>query len=215
MKHTYLLVVLLFTLSSCVGSNDLETITSEVEDSFKDTDLHSDSSQNAEPIVLQNSPIYLAKNEGELSELDFETAYEMCVQALTDYYQAIWSGSDVELDRFIENENLKQYTQEKIRVQYQLYATHNVTDEVRNIEIDDWEVEYRDDVDGGFLYLKLPVKINKTIGGYSEPTEFLVRNVNGKLVIVDWYTCAKDSYDFIERGEYLTIDNPNVWNASE
>ena len=72
-----------------------------------------------------------------------------------------------------------------------------------------------DDVDGGYLYLHLPVHINKFTGGYGEGTEFLVRNVNGKLVIVDWYTGGKDSYDFMVRGENLTIDNPNIWNDSE
>lgn len=159
---------------------------------------------------LQNSPEYLAKNEGELSELDFETAYEMCVRALTDYFKAVWNGSDIELDTFIDNENLKQYTQKKIQSQYDVYAQFN--DKVQNVEIGAWEVEYTDDVDGGFLYLKLPVEINKTVGSRGEVTEFLVRNVNGKLVIVDWYTGTKDGYDFMVRGENLTIDNPNIWN---
>ena len=109
--------------------------------------------------------------------------------------------------------NLKQYTQKKIQSQYDLYG--NLNNKVKNIEIGDWEVEYTDDADGGFLYLELPVHINKSVGGYGEGTEFLVRNLNGKLVIVDWYTGAKDSYDFMVRGENLTIDNPNIWNDSE
>ena len=57
--------------------------------------------------------------------------------------------------------------------------------------------------------------LNSITGGYGEGTEFLVRNVNGKLVIVDWYNGGKDSYDFMVRGENLTIDNPNIWNDSE
>ncbi|WP_198530553.1 hypothetical protein [Bacillus sp. LL01] len=48
-----------------------------------------------------------AENEDELSELDFETAYEMCVWVLTDYYKAVWNGSDIILDSFIDNDNLK------------------------------------------------------------------------------------------------------------
>ena len=136
----------------------------------------------------------------------------MCVRALTDYYKAVWNGSDIELDTFIDNEYLKQYTQKKIQSQSDLYGENN---QVKNIDIGAWEVEYTDDADGGYLYLNLPVEINKFVGSYGEGTEFLVRNVNGKLVIVDWYTGGKDSYDFMVRGENLTIDNPNIWNDSE
>ena len=133
---------------------------------------------------------------------------------LTDYYKAVWNGSDIELGAF--NENLKQYTQNKIQYQFDLYLTHNLTDNlVKSVDIGTREVEYTDDVDGGFLYLNLPAEIKKTLGSYGEQTEFLVRNVNGKLVIVDWYTGAKDSYDFMVRGENLTIDNPNIWDDSE
>jgi hypothetical protein len=82
------------------------------------------------------------------------------------------------LDTFIENENLKQYTQKKIQSQYDVNAQFN--EKVQNIEIGAWEVGFTDDVDGGFLYLKLPVEIHKTVGSRGEVTEFLVRNVNGK-----------------------------------
>lgn len=76
-------------------------------------------------------------------------------------------------------------------------------------------MEYIYDVDGGYLYLHLPVEINKSVGSYGKGTEFLVRNVNRKLVIVDWYTGAKDSYDFMVPRENLTIDNPTIWNDIE
>ena len=160
---------------------------------------------------LQNSSDYFAKNENELSEFDFETAYEMCVKALTDYYKAVWNGTDIELDTFVENENLKKYTQKKIQSQYDVLTD----DSVEDIDIGAWEAEYTNDEDGGFLYLKLPMEIILSVGSYGEVTEFLIRNVNGKLVIVDWYTSTKDSYDFITRGENLTIDNPKVWDESE
>ncbi len=170
--------------------------------------------------ILQDSPEYVAKNEEELSILDSEAAYEMCKRVLTDYYKAVWNGSDIELGAFIDNENLKQYTQKKIQYQFDMYSTNKLTeDSVKSIDVGtrgvDWEVEYTDDADGGFLYLKLPAEIKNTVGSYGEPTEFLVRNVNGKLFIVDWYTDAKDSYDFMVRGENLTIDNPNIWDDSE
>ncbi|AZK45129.1 hypothetical protein [Paenibacillus lentus] len=182
-------------------------------DSSADRALNTEVARSAEQKLL---PEYVAKNESGLSDQDFETAYEMCVKALSDYYKAVWNGSDIEMDTLIENDHLKQYTQQKIQSQYDVHIKHNLTDDlVQDIEIGAWEVEYKDDVNGGYLYFNLPVQINMTVGGYGEVTEFLVRNVNGKLVIVDWYTGAKDSYDFMVRGANLTINNPDIWNDSE
>ncbi|MDQ0063347.1 hypothetical protein [Paenibacillus harenae] len=204
MKFAYMLVVL-FILSSCASVVS--------EESSEDSAINNEITSSTEPNVLQDSPGYLVENEGELSIQDSEPAFEMCVRALTDYYKAIWNGTDIELDTFIENKNLKQYTQKKIQSQYDVYAQFD--DKVQDIKIGAWEVEYTDDVDGGFLYLKLPVQVNMTVGSRGEVTEFLVRNVNGKLVIVDWYTGTKDGYDFTVRGENLTINNPDIWNDSE
>ncbi len=153
---------------------------------------------------------YLAKSADELSDADIETAYKMCVHALTDYYKAVWNGTDIDLDAFIENENLTQYTEKKIQSQHALYGKN---DKVKDIEIYDWEADYN--ADGEYLYLFMPVKITNYQGGYGEATEFLVRNVNGKLVIVDWYTGGKDTYDFMVRGENETIDNPDIWYDQE
>ncbi|KQL34440.1 hypothetical protein [Psychrobacillus sp. FJAT-21963] len=195
------------------GNNEKNTpVVSEDSNVANNTEITHSTEQN----VLQDSPEYVAKNEGELSVQDSDMAYEMCVRAMTNYYKAVWNGSDIELDTFIDNKNLKQYTQKKIQYQHDLYsASTDSNDEVQNIEVGDWVVEYTVNVDGDFLYLKLPVEINKTVGSRGEVNEFLVRNVNGRLVIVDWYSGGKDSYDFWVRGENLTIDNPNIWNDSE
>ena len=209
-------MVLLFILSSCgkVTTNEYEKNTYVVSgESTTDSTVYTEITPSTEMNLLQNYQKYLVKNEGELSIQDFETAFEMCERALTDYYKGVWNGTSIELDTFIDNENLKQYTQKKIQSQYDVYAQFN--NKVQNIRIGAWEAEYTDELDGGFLYLKLPVEINKTVGSYGEVTEFLLRNLNGKLVIVDWYTGAKDSYDFLVRGENLTIDNPNIWNDSK
>ncbi|WP_099363690.1 hypothetical protein [Fredinandcohnia onubensis] len=212
MRFSFLLIVL-FTLSSCANYTTIEYERNnhdvESGDSTTVSAINSQSRSGNE----QNDPEYVAKNKGELSELDFEIAYEMCTRVLTDYYKAVWNGTDIELEPFIDNDNLKQYTQMKIQSQHDVKG--NLNDIVQNIEIGNWEGEYTDDADGGFLYLKVPVEVNKAVGSYGEITEFLVRNINGKLVIVDWYSGTKDGYDFLVRGENLTIDNPAIWNKSE
>ena len=106
MKFVYLFVVL-FTLSACVKdttSIDEKNTPAVSEDSSADSAIKTENTPSTEQNVLQDSPEYVAKNEGELSVEDSETAYEMCVRALTDYYKAVWNGSDIELDTFIDNE---------------------------------------------------------------------------------------------------------------
>lgn len=214
MKLASLLVVLLFALSACDVHEKNTPVVSE--NSSADGAINIEVTPDTKGSKSQEPPEYLAKDESKLSDLDFETAYKMCVRALTEYYKAVWNGSDIELDTFIANDNLKQYTQKKIQSQYDVNLKHNLTNNlVKDIDIDAWEVEYIDDVDGGYLYLRLPVQINKSVGSYGEDTEFLVRNLNGKLVIVDWYTGTKDSYDFMVRGENQTINNPNIWSDSQ
>lgn len=149
MKLVHLLVVLL-TLSSCI--KDTTSVPEEntpvaSEDRSIDQAIHTEVTPSTEQNVLQDSPEYAAKNKGELSIQDSETDYEMCFRALTDYYKAVWSGSEIKLDTFIENEYLKQYTQKKIQSQYDVYVKNNLTDSVENIRIGAWEVRIRSDPD--------------------------------------------------------------------
>ena len=159
---------------------------------------------------LQETPVYLAANENELSEFDYEKAYELCVKALTDYYFAIRNNIEIDLNILIDNENLKQYMQKKIQYENRGF------EKVKTIEMGEWKIEYKEDADGSYLYLMLPAHIKFDYdGGFGEVHEFLVSNVNGKLVIADWYNGGKDSYDFQVRGENELIDNPDIWNEQE
>lgn len=214
----YVLIIFTLLLTACSSesaSHDMQTSTGEDTNSgiIAASGINNEVKHSINENELHQSPEYLAKNEGELSIDDSETAYEMCVIALTDYYKAVWNGQDINLDTFIENQNLIQYMQDKIQSQYDVYGHFN--NKVKSVESGNWEVEYTDAVEGGFLYLYLPVGITQSVGSYGEVTEFLLRNIHGKLVIVDWYTGTKDGYDFMVRGENLTIDNPNIWNDRE
>lgn len=157
---------------------------------------------------------FTAFNPSGLSEEDIGMAYELCVSLLNDYYRAVWNGTEIDLDVFIKNENLKQYIEKKVQSQHAKYG--HLNSKVKDIQMNgSWDAELTDDADGGYLYLSLPVAINKYQGGYREGAEFLVRNVDGKLVIVDWYTGGKDTYDYMVRGDNVTVDDPEIWNDDE
>ncbi|WP_408891956.1 hypothetical protein [Paenibacillus taichungensis] len=213
MKRAYLLLLILLTLSACeqTSSSDNENNNVPVVG-----DINNAENTRVSPVTKGNSSkdssYFLAKDESGLTASDFETAYKMCTDALSEYYRAIWNGSDIELDTYIDNENLKQYTQKKITSQYDLFLKNNLTHNlVTGVDVDAAEVKYVG-VGKNFFYLKLDAQVKKDVGSFAEPTEFLVQSANGKLVIVDWYTNAKDSYDFTVRGENQTINNPDIWN---
>jgi hypothetical protein len=207
MKRAYLFLLILFTLSACQQTN---TSTNE-DNTAKNTEIL----PNTKGDLLKVSSEFLAQNESDLSAWDFETAYKMCATALSEYYKAIWNGSDIDLDTYIANENLKQYTQKKVASQYDLFLKNKLTyNQVTSVDIGTRQVDYVGG-DKSFFYLKLDASVHKDIGNFAEPTEFLVQSLNGKLVIVDWYTNSKDSYDSTVRGESEAINNPDIWNNGE
>ena len=160
------------------------------------------------------APLYAAKDEDELSIEDAETAVELSVDALTDYYKAVWNGTEIDLDRYIGNENLKQFMETKLQTEYKKYGT--LDSKVKELEIGDWEAKFTEDENGGYLYVQVPVDIQKHYGGgYGEEIEFFIRNINGEMAIVDWYTGGKDTYDYLVRGYEQTIGNPAIWNDDE
>ncbi|SCX84517.1 hypothetical protein SAMN05720606_101206 [Paenibacillus polysaccharolyticus] len=154
-------------------------------------------------------------NNPSLSTLDTEKTYELCAEVLSGYYKAIWNGLEFDVSRYIDNPNLKLYTEKKIRSQYNLFRKNNLTyNQVREVKMEAEKVDY---IEGeqSFYYLKMNARIIKDVGEYAESTEFLVQDLKGKVVIVDWYTSGKDSYDSIMRGESQVINNPAIWENSE
>ena len=222
-KFSVLTIVTGLVLVGCSPVKSNENNEKNIHEVSDSTSTLSEVTSAITPDTEQNvegPPHYEVKNKGELSIQDAKNAYEMCARALTDYYKAVWNGTDIELNAFMNNENLVHYTQKKIQSQFDLYFTIKLADDlVQSVGIAtrdvDWEVEYTNDEDGGFLYLHLPAEINYNQGSFGEATEFLVRNENDQLVIVDWYTGGKDTYDFMVRGENETIDNPTIWNNSQ
>ncbi|WP_458461231.1 hypothetical protein [Paenibacillus sp.] len=218
MKRAYLLLVILFTLSACeqanISTNEDSIAVAAGDINVKDA-KNTEISASTKGNLSKNSSEFLAEDESDLSAWDFETAYKMCAEALFEYYKAIWNGSDIDMDTYIDNENLKQYMQKKIASQYDLFLKNKLTyNLVTGVDIGASKVEYVEG-DKSFFYFKLDARVEKDVGNFAEPTEFLVQNLNGKLVIVDWYTNGKDSYDSTVRGENQTIDNPDIWNNSE
>lgn len=118
MKRVYLLflLVIVFTLSACqeternmgiseestaVAVGDNHTENDEVSDSLLSVNKSNDSSN------------FLTIEPNNLSTLDFEKAYKLCTEALSGYYKSIWNGIQMDVSKYIDNPNLKQYTEKR------------------------------------------------------------------------------------------------------
>ncbi|WP_145332337.1 hypothetical protein [Paenibacillus xylanexedens] len=197
MKHTYL--VLLF-------------ITMWLTSACEQSDRSMNKGEHGSPATQTGRGTI---NNLSLSTLDSEKAYELSAEALSEYYKAIWNGLEFDGSRYMDNPNLKLYTEKKIKSQYNLFRKNNLTyNQVKEVKMD---AEKVDMVEGEqkVYYLKMNARIIKDVGEYAESTEFLVQDLKGKLIIVDWYTSGKDSYDSIMRGESQVINNPAIWENSE
>ncbi|MDR0268177.1 hypothetical protein [Paenibacillus sp.] len=215
MKRVCLLFVFLFALSAC--NNAVENIDEKntpVTGVIVKEDANTENSTTTKEDTINTTLDFLVEDKDGLSDRDYQTAYEMCVSALSDYYKAMWNDTDINLDTYFDNNNLKQYMQKKITSQHDLYRKPTPTNLVTDIDIEAYKVKL---VSGNnpYSHLKLIAHVKHEIGAFGEPTEVLIHNLNGKLVIVDWYCNGKDSYDFIVRGESQTITNPDIWNDSE
>ncbi|KQY87526.1 hypothetical protein ASD24_06650 [Paenibacillus sp. Root52] len=215
MKQVYLLFLLLIMLSACTNVNeDNEELVRPVTDVQQEVI----NPENQTTAITENTPntpsTFVALGPNSLSVRDFESAYAMCVSALTAYYKATWNGSEFDVNTYLDNDNLKQYMQAKIDSQHELFLQNNLTDNtVTGLKAGVEKAEFHDE--GDFFYLKIDAEVIKDVGSYAEPTEFIIQNSRGNLVIMDWYTSGKDSYDSMIRGEDQVIDNPDIWKDGE
>ncbi|WP_145408471.1 hypothetical protein [Paenibacillus xylanexedens] len=217
MKKVYLLFLflLLIVLSACTNVN---VDNAEVVSPVVETHQEVINPENQTTMITENTmntpSAFLALDQKSLSVRDFESAYAMCVSALTAYYKATWNDSEFDVNTYFDNDNLKQYMQAKIDSQHEIFLQNDLTDNtVTGLKAGVEKAEFHDE--GDFFYLKIDAEVIKDVGSYAEPTEFLIQNSRGNLVIVDWYTSGKDSYDSMIRGEDQIIDNPEIWNDHE
>ncbi|MDF2938874.1 MAG: hypothetical protein K0Q90_4247, partial [Paenibacillaceae bacterium] len=105
MKRAFLFLLMVFTFSACETNSVHNTETNPSPTAIPITAAPSE----------KEATVFLAEAPDYLSAWDYETAYKLCAAALSDYYKAAWNGSEMDVDAYIGNENLKLYTQQKIQ----------------------------------------------------------------------------------------------------
>lgn len=213
------LILIFILLTSCSGSNHISASEATPPDTPSDGENSGDiigtNHLNERAKTAENDneeSYYYTKEDDKIGFWDFNMAYDLCQSALTDYYYAARNNSDINLDLYISNENLKAYTERKIKVEQSIRKKANVTSLIDDVSCGVYEVNY---IDNAVIYFKIGARIDSGVGYSAEPTEFLVGNQDGRLVILDWYTKGLDSIDVVVRGEAQVIDNPDIWNDND
>jgi len=149
------------------------------------------------------------KNDKELSTQDFETVYKLSKSFLNDYYSQRAGSSMIDFSKYIVNENLLRYSNKRILVE-------NQDMDIKEISIGLDKSQFIHDEKSYYLSYAIVTK-DSNIGGFGEAVEILISNINGNLVISDWYIrygAGSSSFDEKFRPNEL-INSPKIWDNQE
>lgn len=142
------------------------------------------------------------------ASMDYDTVFSLCKNAVKEYTYAQCQLDNFDLDPYIQNENLKNYI--KLRLCAEQLTTASATDCFVGLDKIEWNQEQN------YVYVRLTTRLKSYTSGESSTTcEFIVKNLEGKLKIVDWYCSDATSADTTLRGEFQEINDPNFWNDDE
>lgn len=152
---------------------------------------------------------FRAKNDRELSAQDFETANKLGKSFLNDYYLQKSGSSKIDFSKYIVNENLLRYSNKRTQAE-------NKDLDIKNVLIGIDKVQFINDEKCYYLLYTIRTE-NSYNGGFAETVEMLISNVNGKLVISDWYIrfgAGSSSFDEKFRSNEA-INSPKIWDNQE
>ena len=147
---------------------------------------------------------WMALDSTKLQQGDMDKATEMCESLMRDSYAAKKKSVSVDLTRYIIDPNLLKYSEFKLKQEaYNQIITH--------VDVSIAKEEVHDT----YLYLKLAARAYNDIGGHDgETMEFVVKNVNGRLVVTDWGALGGPAtfseFDFMHRRQW-PVTNPTIW----
>lgn len=181
--------------------------------SFKNSTKHVTNIETNEVINFINKDFadknFKAKNAKELSTQDFETAYKFGKSFLNDYYSQRAGFSIIDFSKYIANANLLRYSNKRISVE-----NHNRDIKKISVGLDKAQFVH----DEKFYYLSYTIVAeNSNFGSFGEVVELLINNINGNLVISDWYIrygAGSSSFDERFRPNEL-INSPKIWDNQE
>ena len=149
---------------------------------------------------------FKATDNKELSTQDFETVYKLGKTFLSDYYSHKAGYSAINFKKYIINDNLLKYSNKRVLVE-------NYVLDIKEISIGLEEAHFIPDENSYYLEYNV-VALDNNIGSFAEKVELFITNLNGNLVISDWYMphgSGSSSFDEKFRPNEL-IRSPRMWD---
>ena len=177
------------------------------------TNNTSHSANNTEP---PRAGYYINFEDRGLTYSDFDEVYLMCKSFLEEFYKAAISGSAMNLEPYLNNnDNLKKYIPKKIEA-----GSPRSDNEIKKLIFGLVDIEWYLDKDYVFVEMTAEVQqgFGGVIGGFGENHQFLISNKDGNLVISDWYSKSAGNVSLLDefvRGNFEEINDPNIWHDQE
>jgi len=208
----FLIIVFILTLTGCSASNpDTDNMASTVSPTTMETAGTTDTAEDfaatisapvqntSEPEFSDNISYNIYDKNIGLYSWDFDVAYQMCQDAILDYY-AYPDNSG--FDRYIENNQLKEYLEKSAE-----WASHKRY--VSKIGIAKAELCNNDSNELKWYYFHIFI----TFPDGGETVEIIVKeSLNGEsLVISDWFFPGNLVLDDQTRKNSGPINDPDIW----
>ncbi len=158
--------------------------------------------------VIENEKGYFANDADALNIIyDYEVVYSICNDACQEFARAVREQNKADFTLYMNNDSLQSYMQ--YRVENHIFSYNENTEYKLMIT----EVNFDDDY----------VLVSGITGAVEEPNSyslqgmnhFLIKNVDGRFYIVEWYWDAMDSPDVELRGEFSVENNLTFWDEPE
>ena len=158
-------------------------------------------------VSLKSKEYYAKEDKGFNIIYDYDSVVSICNDICEEFVRAVTEHNKADFSPYINNENLKEYMQ--YRVDNHIYSY----DETSIYKLMITEVKFHDEY----------VLISGITGAVEEPNSsslqginyFLIKNVDGRLYIADWYWDHMDSPDITLRGEFSEKNNLTYWDNPE
>lgn len=183
------LILVLILLTSCSNGND-------------------SSPQSSNTIKNKQLEFHISDENRGLTYMDFDEINLLCKSFLEEFYHATLSKEKMNVEPYLNNDNLKKYILQKIETgsKGSIRTVKKLNFEISDIE---WYLEE------GYIFVKLVAEVEQEIGRFTEGHQFLISSKGGRLFILDWYSISAGNVshlDDIVRGNVHKIDNPNIWS---
>lgn len=141
----------------------------------------------------------------QLTSEELNVAKQLCVDAYQEYYRAVASKVNGEFEPFIASQPLIKYMQYNVEM---ALIDYGAGDEV------DFTIQESDFTDD-YIYIVVNSEVNSVRSSARQISKFLVKDIDAKLQIVEWYVDDPMSSDVNLRGDFSIQNNLDYWDSPD